>query len=509
MTIVDYTILVLYMVGVLGIGYYFFRRNKDAEDYYVGGRSIHAHHVGLSVVATDVGGGFSIGLGGVGFVMGLAGTWLLFTGLVGAWLSAIFIIPRIKRVDRKLGMLTYPDFLRHIYDDRVALLAALISGVGYLGFTGGQVLAGAKLAAGTVLDGPVWGLSPVLFSLIVIGFIIAVYTMLGGLKAVIYTDTIQWIILLVGLIFFAIPFSIQYVGGWGAFRDALPDHFFSLTAIDPVTVVNWFATIIPIWLVAMTLYQRIYACATVKDAQRAWYIAGLFEYPVMAFMGVILGMCARVVFPDADPEMGLPMLIKTVLPIGLTGIVVAAYFSAIMSTADSCLMASSGNFVNDLLQRTVLKGKGDRTIMRVSRAATAVLGIVAVILATLSEGVLDAILHAYGFLVAGLFVPTLGAYFWKRSSSAGALGAMIAGGGLTLSLLLAGVQMPLGLHPSVFGILLSAAVFVSLSLLLPGAPGATTPVVVDPMTQALGEESFAGRVPDKAMNGTPEAGGTR
>ena len=467
MTFLDFFIFALYMAGILAVGVYFFRRNKDAEDYYVGGRSVSATHVGLSVVATDVGGGFSIGLGGVGFVMGLAGSWLLFTGLVGAWLSAIFIIPRVKRLDARHGMLTFPDFLRHTYGDKVALVAAVISGIGYLGFTGGQILAGAKLAAGTVIEGPVWGLSPLHFSLIAIGFIIVVYTMLGGLKAVIYTDTVQWIILLVGLIFFAIPFALDAVGGWDALSLALPAHYFDLTAIEPVVLVNWFVTIIPIWLVAMTLYQRIYACKDQREARKAWFIAGLFEYPVMAFMGVFLGMCARVLFPDAEPEMGLPLLIKSVLPIGLTGIVVAAYFSAIMSTADSCLIASSGNLVNDLLQRTLLKHSTDRTIMRASQVVTGLIGVLAVALAALSENVLGAILHAYAFLVSGLFVPTLGAFFWPNAGARAAFWAMIVGGSLTLVLILTGAPLPLGLDPTLFGIGASAAVFVPLGLLSP------------------------------------------
>jgi len=73
------------MAAILYIGFYFFKRNKNIEDYYVGGRNVPPTHVGLSIVATDVGGGFSIGLGGLGFVMGLSGSWLLFTGLLGAW----------------------------------------------------------------------------------------------------------------------------------------------------------------------------------------------------------------------------------------------------------------------------------------------------------------------------------------------------------------------------------------------------------------------------------------
>jgi SSS family solute:Na+ symporter len=102
----------------------------------VGGRNLSAGHIGLSIVATDVGGGFSIGLGGLGFVMGLAGSWLLFSGLIGAWLTAVLIVPRIKQVDAKHGMLSFPDFLRFRYGDKVALVAAIISGIGYFGFTG-------------------------------------------------------------------------------------------------------------------------------------------------------------------------------------------------------------------------------------------------------------------------------------------------------------------------------------------------------------------------------------
>lgn len=471
----DYSVFGLYMTGLLAIGYYHFRRNRCADDYYVGGRHIPPTVLGLSIVATDVGGGFSIGLGGVGFVMGLSGSWLLFTGLVGAWLSAIFIIPRIKQVDAKHNMLTYPDFLRTRYDGRVALAAALISGGGYLLFTGGQILAGAKLASETALrDLSPMGMEPFTFALYAMGAIIVIYTVMGGIKAVIYTDFVQWLILLVGLVFLAIPLAIRELGGMAALRETLPDNFFSLTNIRPVTFINWLVTIVPIWLVGMTLYQRMYACKGVKEARKAWYIAGLFEYPVMAFMGVFLGMCARAMYPEldiADRERGLPMLINDVLPIGITGIVVAAYFSAIMSTADSCLMASSGNLVNDLLGRYLLPGASHKQVVYLSQAATLILGVIAIVLAGRFETVLDAILYAYAFLVSGLFVPTLGAFFWRKASSTGALLAMLSGGGLTLTLIAIqthrtdGLDLPYGLDPVVFGIGLSAVIFVVGSLL--------------------------------------------
>ena len=471
MSWLDYAIFGFYMAAILGVGWYHFRRNRSEEDYYVGGRNVPPLAVGLSVVATDVGGGFSIGLGGVGFLMGLSGTWLLFTGLVGAWLSAVFVIPRLKAIKESNSMLTYPDFLRHRYNGRVALVAAVLSGGGYLLFTGGQILAGARLAADTAITQAPFGWDPFTFALYVMGFIIIAYTVLGGIKAVIYTDFIQWIVLMFGLVGLAIPLALHRVGGWSALRAALPPEFFSLHNIDRTTFINWMVTIIPIWLVGMTLYQRMFACRGAREARRAWFIAGFFEYPVMAFMGVILGMCARVLFPELGPddaERGLPMLIKDVLPVGITGMVVAAYFSAIMSTADSTLMASSGNLVTDLVQRFRRHPLEGKALMRLSQLATLGLGILALLFAAQFQTVLGAILYAYGFLVSGLFFPTLGAFFWPRGSSAGALAGMLAGGGLTVALQL----LPFGLggyDPTVFGLALSAVVYVAGSLLWPDA----------------------------------------
>lgn len=479
MHIIDYLIFGLYMLGVLGVGIFFFFRNRHSDDYFVGNREMGATHVGLSIVATDVGGGFSIGLGGVGFMMGLAGSWLLFTGLIGAWLSAVFIIPRIKAVDRANGWRTYPDFLRHRYGKSVALVAALISGIGYLGFTGGQIRAGATLAGATIFRNAPLGMDPIFFSLVVIAVVTILYTCLGGLKAVIYTDMIQWIVLLGGLILVTIPVTIVKLGGWNEIISKLPPGHLSLTNISPVTFINWMIAIIPIWLVAMTLYQRMYACRDTKTARRAWFIAGLLEYPCMAFAGVVLGMCARVAFPEAVAEQAMPMLVAQVLPIGVTGIVLAAYFSAIMSTADSCMMASSANFVNDVIEQALPRPLSEKQSVRLSIAATFVVGTIALMLAAVFTTVLSAIVMTYEFMVAGLFIPTLGAFFWRWSSPTGAMLGMIGGGGITMVLMVfqrVGYLQDVtpfqqlaksGLSACLVGLVASFVLFVAGSLLFP------------------------------------------
>ena len=467
---IDLSIFLLYMIAMLGVGFYFLRRNETADDYFVGGRKMNSWHIGLSVVATDVGGGFSIGLGGLGFLMGLSGSWMLFTGLLGAWISGIFLIPKVSRLSRRLNFLTFPQLFEHFYSRRVALLAGIISAIGYLGFTSSQILAGAKLASASFIE---LDLDTALY---IMGAIAIIYTVMGGLKAVIYTDTVQWIILMGGLIFIGIPLSYFAVGGYDAVVATLPQEFLSLQNLEWQQFVNWLITIVPIWFVGMTLYQRIYATNSEKEAKRAWFIAGVFEYPIMAFMGVLLGLFARVAAEQGlfaeigyatvgaiDPEMGLPLMLRQVLPVGLMGLMMSAYFSAIMSTADSCLMAASGNVTTDILN---LKST-NKNILKVSQVLTLVIGVLALLLASVMEDVLDLMLYSYAFMVSGLFIPVLGALFWGERSAVAAFWAMLVGGSTTLALTVADLSLPLGLDPNFYGILASAVLFFGLAKLFP------------------------------------------
>lgn len=455
----DYALFAGYLLALVGVGYHFYRRHQGGEDFFLAGRNLGARHVGFSIAATDVGGGFSIGLAGLGFTMGLSASWLLFTGLLGAWLSAVWLIPRVKARETQHRFFTYPDLLRHHFGGKVAMLAALISAIGYLGFTAAQLLAGAKLAANTLVPMDFSGGDPLTLALWLIGGATILYTAFGGLKAVIYTDSVQWLILLLGLGGLALPFALNEVGGFSGLMSALPAQHFSLRELSLGTAINWLVTITPIWLVAMTLYQRIYACRDTKTAQRAWYLAGFLEYPLMAFSGVLLGMCARVLLPEADAESAVPMMIRDLLPLGLTGIVIAAYFSAIMSTADSCLMASSGNLLNDLCR---VRDNSPRAV-RLSMLVTLGLGLLAILLAAKATSVLDAILTAYGLMVSGLVAPTLACLFFPQVGARAALAAMISGC-LTLLLLMADwLLLPASmvkwqLDPSVYGLSVSLLV---------------------------------------------------
>ncbi|WP_268035431.1 sodium:solute symporter family protein [Algoriphagus sp. PAP.12] len=462
MHFIDLLIFLIYMLAMLGVGYFFMKKNTGHEDYYVGGRSIGSIHIGLSVVATDVGGGFSIGLGGLGFAMGLSGSWMLFTGLLGAWIAAVILIPRVKSDPAFANFFTFPQIVGYLYNSTTARVAAIICFLGYLGFTSSQLLAGAKLASGTfeALD--------LQTALLIMGAIAVVYTVMGGLKAVIYTDTIQWIILMLGLMFIGIPMSYNYVGGWEGIQSTLPQEFFSFSNLSWQDVFNWGITIIPIWFVGMTLYQRIFAARDVKTAKKAWFIAGLFEWPIMAMMGVSLGLLSRVAVEQGalegftasmDPEMGLPVLLSQILPAGILGLMMSAYFSAVLSTADSCLMAASGNLTTDLLGK-LFKGKPHGQEIKISQVITLVIGILAILIAWQMTEVLSLMLYSYAFMVSGLLVPVVAGLFFGKNNSKAAVSSMIVGGTLTASLTFLKVNLPFGLDANLFGLTASLLTYI-------------------------------------------------
>jgi len=473
MHFIDILIFIIYFAVMLGVGFYFFKKNQNIEDYYIGGRSLGSWHIGLSVVATDVGGGFSIGLGGLGFTIGLAGSWMLFTGLIGAWLSGVVLIPIVSKLSVKHRFFTFPQIFEHFYNSKVALIAGIISAIGYIGFTSSQLLAGAKLASATFVE------IDFLTILIIMGVIAVVYTGIGGMKAVIYTDTIQWIILMSGLIFIGIPISYQAIGGFDAIKACLKPELLSLRNIHWQQLVNWGITIIPIWFVGMTLYQRIYASKSESQAKKAWFIAGLFEWPLMAFMGVTLGLFSRVAFENGmfteigysvstgiDPEMGLPILLNKVLPVGLMGLMLSAYFSAVLSTADSCLMAASGNLQTDILGK-IFKFKQDRkSQLLTSQIITLSVGTLALLLASYMTNVLELMLYSYAFMVSGLFIPILVALYGKKPNSLAAILSMVIGGTTTVALIVSNLELPFKLDANIFGITASAFVYYSVTFLL-------------------------------------------
>lgn len=216
------------------------------------------------------------------------------------------------------------------------------------------------------------------------------------------------------------------------------------------------------------MYQRIYASKDLKSPKKAWYIAGVLEYPFMVFWGVGLGLFARVgaeiglyeviggSISNMYPEMGLPNFLKTILPVGLLGIMMAAYFSAIMSTADSCLIAASGTMTNDLF------GFHKDKSLKAFQLITLLIGIASVYLAMSMTNVLKMMLYSYSIMVSGLLIPVLAIFYSKWINENAIFWSMVTGGLVTLILNLIDLNI-FGIDANFYGIGSSLFIFILLS----------------------------------------------
>jgi SSS family solute:Na+ symporter len=453
-----------YFVVLIWIGLRVARRERGAgesESFLAADRNMNLVQTTASTAATDLGGGFSIAMGGLGFTLGISGSWLIAISGLSVVLVSFLMVPKVKRWADRVQGLTTGDLFETRFDRRTGTVAAVVIGVAWFTFSGGQVIAGAKLLQATTAMN-------LTLAVVVSGAVILAYTTLGGLKAVIYTDVFQMVVLLFGLIFLAAPIGLYTVGGW----DGIVAHF----AADPGTAslvdwravgwreaLGWFFAIFPVWFISIAAMQRIIAARDEKTARRAFLLTGVpIEWPLFAVGSTLIGLIARMLLPDlADPEMATPMIIMELLPVGIAGIVIAAYIAAVMSTADSVLMGPVAIFTNDIYRKYLHPAADERTVVRVARVTTLVLGVLSIGMAYLVPNVLQLILYAYTFGAAGLFFPMLGLLFWRRATASGAFWSMLGGGTAAVAWVILGE--PFGLASSYLGWLVSLPLLVLVS----------------------------------------------
>jgi len=458
-------IIAIYFLSLIAIGYYIMISKKttgETESFLAADRNMGIIRTTGSCAATDIGGGFSIAMGGLGFSLGFSGSWLMAVSALSAVLAAFLMVPKVKRWADRVKGLTTGDLFAARFDNRTGLMAAILVGLSWFTFVGGQVIAGAKLVSGVL------GL-PITLTIIVAGAVILTYTAMGGLKAVMSTDVFQIAVLLVGIVLIAVPIGFFRVGGIDGLvgkLSASPESAMLLDwgAVSWKEAVGWFLSIFPVWFISIATVQRVIAAKDERTAKLGVFLTGFpIEWPLFALGTTLIGMFARVLLPDlADPELATPALITAILPVGLTGLVVAAYIAAVLSTADSCLVGSVAIFVNDIYRKLINPDANDSELVKVSRIATIVLGILAIGLAYMVPRIIELVLYAYTFGAAGLFFPMLALLFWKRATAAGAFWSILLGGGSAVLWTIAG--QPYGLSGSYAGWIISFVTLVAVSL---------------------------------------------
>lgn len=276
------------------------------------------------------------------------------------------------------------------------------------------------------LDIPqVWGI------LIGCGIVIA-YTAVGGMRAIVFTDIVQFIAL--GL---AMPLTlylgVQEVGGWTALKDVTPVGHFEVQrpAMSTLAFISLFMTFVLGETLVPPYMQRLYIGKTARHTARGSLISGLFSIPFFAITGAI-GLVALAMKPDLDPNLALPFVIKEVLPAGLKGFVIAGMISIVMSSADSFLNAAAIAFTNDLvkpLRRTPMTVQGELMLAKIATLGT---GLLAVVFAIKIKSVLDILIYAYNFWAPIILVPLVGVLLGVRGTVWCLLGGAVAGAAGTI-----------------------------------------------------------------------------
>ncbi|MBC3365595.1 sodium:solute symporter [Pseudomonas sp. Z5-35] len=412
----DLIVVLIYAAGMIALGWYGMRRAKTRDDYLVAGRNLGPGFYLGTMAATVLGGASTIGTVRLGYVHGISGFWLcgaIGLGIVG--LSLFLAKPLLK-----LKIYTVTQVLERRYNPAARHASALIMLVYAL-----MIGATSTIAIGTVMQ-VLFGL-PFWASILVGGGVVVLYSTIGGMWSLTLTDIVQFLIMTVGLVFLLMPMSIVDAGGWDAMVAALPARYFDFTAIGWDTILTYFLIYFFGIFIGQDIWQRVFTARSERVAKVAGTAAGLYCV-LYGLAGALIGMAAKVLLPDLENvNNAFASVVQTSLPNGIRGLVIAAALAALMSTAAAGLLAASTTVVQDLLPR-LRQGResGDGDVHE-NRIATLLLGVVVLGIALVVSDVISALTLAYNLLVGGMLIPLIGAIYWKRATTAGAITSMSLG----------------------------------------------------------------------------------
>jgi SSS family transporter len=448
-------VLVTYFSIVLIEGFISYKKSAGEADYMVGGRSMGAWITGASLSATQMSAGTFVGTIGLHYLTGASFIW----GWTGIWLAyvvgGIWIAPKLRRYSAEHGGLTFPDYIGDRFNSKTArAVAAVVIVIAYI------VFMSAQFQAGGVILQTLFGL-PFIYGALILLLITVLYTVIGGMVAVMRTDFLQQITMAIGVVV-GLPLLIIYAGGPGNIQSVLAEvgpnylgwHFgfrdllgfalaFGLTFVSAPYVIT-----------------RYFAVPDDRTARQAVAVALFFNILTAASVAAI-GLTMKVLYPQlAVADAASTVYAAQVLPPLMGALMIAAILAAIMSTVDSVLLVTGPAISHDIYYRLINPNATEAQRMRVNRIATAVTGALPILLTLQRLDIVQFIVNAYASLLAsGIAIPVIVGLYWKRASTAGAIASMAIGFGVALALFILG-QPPLPLigtvNPVIPGVVVSA-----------------------------------------------------
>ncbi|MBM6551383.1 sodium/proline symporter PutP [Marinomonas ostreistagni] len=432
---VSFTFLA-YLVVMLGIGLYAYKRTSSSEDYFLGGRSLGPWPTALSAGASDMSGWLLLGLPGYAFAAGVESFWLAGGLLVGTWLNWLICAKRLRTYSIQANnALTLPEYLSTRFQDNskmIQTIAAFFILLFFLFYTSSGLVAGGKLFETVFGLDYRWA--------VVIGTVCVVsYTLFGGFLAVSWTDLIQGLLMCAALAI--VPFAI-IEGDWTQLSDTLaaknPDLLTLWSDIngEPLSIIGIIS--LAAWGLGYFgqphILARFKASRSNKDITTARRIA--VGWTAISMAGALLIGLVGIVYVDnhmggslADGEKIFMILVNAVFNPVIAGILLAAILAAIMSTADSQLLVSSSALAEDFYKAWINPNASQSQIVNVGRLGVVALSIIALILAfDPDSSVLGLVSYAWGGFGAAFGPAIILSLFWRNMNRNGAMAGMLVGG---------------------------------------------------------------------------------
>ena len=434
----DWVVVGLYFVIVFGIAVWAYLQERGDETpagYFLGGRNVGWFVVGASLFVSNIGSEHLVGLSGTGADSGVAvGQFEILASLALLALGWLFVPFYVRS-----GVFTMPEFLERRYSPGARRYLTYVSIVAYV-----LTKISVTLFAGGIVFESLMGIDFWTGALITVGFT-GVYTVFGGLRAVVYTDMMQAVVLVVGAMTVTLM-GLSLAGGWSGMTTAVPDGFMTVwrPMSDPAfpwTGILFGAPILAVWYwcTDQVIVQRTLAARNITEARRGTIFAGYLKI-LPLFIFVIPGVIAAALVQQgqldlASSDQALPALVQQVLPIGVRGLVVAGLLAALMSSLSSVFNSTSTLITWDLY-REWKPGAGDRELVWVGRVATVALTIAGFAWIPFMDAI-SATLYQYLQSVQSYIAPPIAAVFllglaWRRINAAGALASLLIGAALGL-----------------------------------------------------------------------------
>lgn len=470
LTGLDLGILLAYVIGVLAIGFWVGRKKEDQESFFLGGRGSNWFLIGFALMAANLSGTSYVGLAGAGYDDGISVWNYEWMATLVLCFFAVFILPYY--LHSKVS--TMPEFLERRYDGRSRMLFSA-----FTIFTAMFIDSAGAMYAGAITLQLLFPDVALFWLIVAIAALGGIYVLLGGLSAVMVTDTIQGILLLTagGIIFFV---GLSQLGSWQAVVDAAPPDGFTVFKPADDDFLPWpgiFSGVLWLgiyyWITNHVVVQKVLSARSVDHGRWGALFCGLLQLPLL-FLLILPGTMGRSLYPDLpDPDMVWPAMAFDLLPVGLRGLVLAALVAALMSTLDSALNGASSLVTNDFV-RQLKPNLSERRLLFYGRVTIGVFMVLAVIWAPQIANfptIVEYFQSFLGHITMPVVTVFLGGLLWRRTTRHAAFITLAVGIPVGIAMFVLGEILELYdlqfLYATGLLLLLSVALLVGITLMTP------------------------------------------